>query len=46
MKEFDEKTERFAREVSTGTFPFSPLYPRQCLGCKYDKVCRALYRIK
>ena len=46
MNEFDEKTGRFAKEVSEGTFPFSLPGSGQCLGCKYSKVCRALYKIK
>ena len=46
MSEFDDKTRRFAKEVSCGDFPFSPPYSEQCQGCKYDKVCRILYKIK
>ena len=46
MSEFDDKTKRFAKEVSYGAFPFSPPYSEQCQGCIYNKVCRILYKIK
>ncbi|MCL2192362.1 MAG: PD-(D/E)XK nuclease family protein [Treponema sp.] len=46
MNDFDGKAERFAKEVSGGTFSFSPPSSGRCQGCKYNKVCRVLYKIK
>jgi len=45
MNEFDQNAARFAREISSGAFSFSPSHPEQCQDCEYNKVCRALYRV-
>jgi len=46
MGEFDEKSERFAREILGGLFPAAPSYSGRCGGCNYSKVCRMLYKVK
>jgi len=49
MNEFDDKAKRFAKEVSGGVFPFVPSHADQftlCQDCKYNKICRILYKIK
>jgi hypothetical protein len=45
MNEFDQKTEQFAKEITSGTFSFSPSPSQQCLKCNYRRVCRTLYKI-
>ncbi|MCL2126969.1 MAG: PD-(D/E)XK nuclease family protein [Treponema sp.] len=45
MNEFDEKAERFAREIASGAFSFLPEGTDRCIGCMYNKVCRTLYRV-
>jgi ATP-dependent helicase/DNAse subunit B len=45
MNEFDKKTEQFTREISGGSFSFSPLIPKACMSCDYKKICRTLYQI-
>jgi len=45
MNEFDQNAARFAREISSGAFSFSPSRSEQCDDCEYNKVCRTLYRV-
>jgi hypothetical protein len=45
MGEFEEKVERFAAEISKGSFPVYPEYSELCPECDYEKVCRTPYKI-
>jgi hypothetical protein len=45
MNEFDQNAARFAREISSGAFSFSPSHSEQCKDCEYNKVCRTLYQV-
>jgi hypothetical protein len=45
MNEFEEKTERFVREISRGEFfTFKPEFEK-CGACNYQRVCRTTYKI-
>jgi hypothetical protein len=45
MNKFDQNAARFAREISSGAFSFSPSHYEQCQNCEYNKVCRTLYQV-
>jgi hypothetical protein len=45
MDEFDKKAAKFAVEISTANFDFSPSRWELCRQCGYNRVCRALYKV-
>jgi hypothetical protein len=45
MNEFDEKSEQFAKDISTGTFSFFPSHWELCVNCEHRRVCRTLYKV-
>ncbi|MCL2006977.1 MAG: PD-(D/E)XK nuclease family protein [Treponema sp.] len=45
MDEFDEKAEKFAKEVTEGGFPCKTKHSAHCYKCNYSKVCRTVYKI-
>jgi hypothetical protein len=46
MKEFWEKTERYAAEIKTGNFSTISGSFTKCVSCGYHTVCRATYRVR
>ena len=45
MKEFDEKILKFVNEAGTGQFPNIKADFKQCLTCRYNRICRTNYQI-
>ncbi|MDR1250391.1 MAG: PD-(D/E)XK nuclease family protein [Treponema sp.] len=46
MKEFWEKTERYAAEIKSGSFSTISGSFRKCVSCGYHTVCRTTYRVR
>jgi hypothetical protein len=46
MKEFWEKTERYAAEIKTGNFSTISGSFTKCASCGYHTVCRTTYRVR
>jgi hypothetical protein len=46
MREFWEKTERYAAEISAGSFSTISDSFRKCASCGYNTVCRTSYRVR
>ena len=46
IKEFDNRTLRFADEISTGKFTVFEQDSKVCYACQYNRICRKVYAIK
>jgi hypothetical protein len=46
MREFWEKTERYASEISAGSFSTISNSFRKCVSCGNNTVCRTTYRVR
>jgi len=46
FEEFNNKTEQFAAEITTGNFSVFESNYNECYNCKYNRICRRAYTIK